>query len=151
MEPLKGRKCEYCKFSPYFRWRIKIPTKTILEKLIEKGYQIRRIDNIKLSKRDESGRVEYVSIRSWNKWFEIDTNDFRNAVGKRLLKSSNFNIKKYPFFYVFSGYGWGHGVGMCQWGAFGMGIRWKKTQTILEYYYPGTSIGNLKEIIELSS
>lgn len=147
MEPLQGKKCGYCKVSPYFRWRIRLSTKTILEKLIEKGYQIKRIDNIKLSERDESGRVEYVSIRAWNKWFEIDTNDFRNAIGKRLLKSSNFNIKKYPFFYVFSGYGWGHGVGMCQWGAFGMGLRWKKTGTILEYYYPGTKISNLKDIM----
>ena len=147
MKPLQGVKCGYCNISPYFRWRVKVPTKTILAKLKEKGYQIKRIDNIKLSRKDKSGRGEYVSIRSWNRWFEIDTNDFRTAVGKRLLKSSNFSIKKYPSFYIFSGYGWGHGVGMCQWGAFGMGFRWKKTKAILERYYPGTSIANLRDIL----
>jgi SpoIID/LytB domain protein len=42
--------------------------------------------------------------------------------------------------YVIRGRGWGHGVGMGQWGAFGQakrGVRYKK---ILSHYYPGTKL-----------
>ncbi|MDD5634831.1 MAG: hypothetical protein PHW46_06110, partial [Candidatus Omnitrophica bacterium] len=55
-------------------------------------------------------------------------------------------IKKYPLFYLFSGYGWGHGVGMCQWGALGMAVRFWSADRILNYYYPGTKITMLKEL-----
>jgi len=42
--------------------------------------------------------------------------------------------------FLFSGYGWGHGVGMCQWGAKVMAERGKDYKEILKYYYPGTTI-----------
>jgi stage II sporulation protein D len=125
---------------------VRVPTKTIVEKLEGKGYQIKRIDDIREGVRDSSGRLEYVRIRSRNKWFEISTGHFRSAISKRVLKSSNFNVKKYPTFYLFSGYGWGHGVGMCQWGAFGLAIRWKNAEWILNHYYPGAKIADLHEL-----
>ncbi len=43
----------------------------------------------------------------------------------------------------FSGRGWGHGVGMCQWGAFGMAQRGKDAREILAHYYPGTALVTL--------
>ncbi|NQT33281.1 MAG: SpoIID/LytB domain-containing protein [Candidatus Omnitrophica bacterium] len=146
-DPLRGVKCSWCRWSPYFRWRVRIPTKTILEKLKEKGYSFREIDDIRSGPRDNSKRVEYVRIRSQNNWFEVSTEDFRAALGRRLLKSSNFKIKKYPYYYLFSGYGWGHGVGMCQWGSFGLGFRRWDYERILRHYYPGTEIVNLSEVL----
>lgn len=122
-------------------------TKELLDKLNEKRYNIKRIDNIKAGPRDPSKRLEYISIKSGNKWFEIDTEDFRSAIGRKYLKSSNFHVKKYPRFYLFSGYGWGHGVGMCQWGAFGLALRGRSTERILKYYYPEANIVRLREIL----
>jgi len=40
----------------------------------------------------------------------------------------------------FEGYGWGHGVGLCQWGAKGMAEEGYTYQEILRYYYPGSTI-----------
>jgi stage II sporulation protein D len=40
----------------------------------------------------------------------------------------------------FTGQGWGHGVGMCQWGAYTMSARGSNYQQILQYYYPGTAL-----------
>ena len=37
--------------------------------------------------------------------------------------------------FVFSGRGWGHGVGMCQVGAYGMALRGKGYKEILHHYY----------------
>ncbi len=39
-----------------------------------------------------------------------------------------------------SGAGWGHGVGMCQWGAIGRSRAGQTAHTILTTYFPGTSI-----------
>ncbi len=45
----------------------------------------------------------------------------------------------YPV-YMFSGSGWGHGVGMSQWGAYGMARKGYTYSRILEYYYSNVSI-----------
>jgi SpoIID/LytB domain protein len=43
--------------------------------------------------------------------------------------------------FVLAGGGWGHGVGMSQWGAFGQAKAGRDYRTILSYYYPGTTLG----------
>jgi stage II sporulation protein D len=43
-----------------------------------------------------------------------------------------------PSAYYFSGAGWGHGVGLCQWGSKGMGEAGYTYRQILGTYYPGT-------------
>ena len=47
--------------------------------------------------------------------------------------------------YTFFGKGWGHGVGMCQVGAYGMAFRGRKADEIIKHYYAGV------EIVPLSS
>ena len=45
-----------------------------------------------------------------------------------------------PLTFLFSGSGNGHGVGMSQWGAYGMALQGSKYQDILKYYYQGIEI-----------
>ena len=45
----------------------------------------------------------------------------------------------------FKGRGWGHGVGMCQWGAFAMAKKRYNYKQILNHYYPGAKIVKLKK------
>lgn len=45
--------------------------------------------------------------------------------------------------WTFSGRGWGHGVGMCQAGAYGMAARGIDYRAILEHYYTGIELGRL--------
>jgi stage II sporulation protein D len=42
-----------------------------------------------------------------------------------------------------SGRGYGHGIGMCQWGAIGRARAGQNYRTILETYYPGTTVGRI--------
>ena len=42
---------------------------------------------------------------------------------------------------VFAGKGWGHGVGLCQVGAYGMALRGASYEEILAHYYRGSSLG----------
>jgi stage II sporulation protein D len=43
--------------------------------------------------------------------------------------------------FVVSGHGWGHGVGMSQYGAYGQALAGRTYRQILSYYYSGTTIG----------
>ena len=45
-----------------------------------------------------------------------------------------------PLTFLFSGSGNGHGVGMSQWGAYGMTLQGSRYQDILKYYYQGIDI-----------
>jgi stage II sporulation protein D len=42
--------------------------------------------------------------------------------------------------WIFYGRGWGHGLGMCQTGAYGMALEGATFQQILQHYYPGMSL-----------
>ena len=141
--PLKGVRSPYCRWSTSFRWRSRVPTEKILEKLKSSGYGLDRIDDLRKGKVDFSGRVEYVRVKARNKWFEVPIRDFMNSVGRATLKSSNFRIRKYPLFYDFDGYGWGHGVGMCQWCTFGLSLRRWNYKRILEFFYPGSVVSEM--------
>ena len=44
---------------------------------------------------------------------------------------------------VFTGKGWGHGVGMCQVGAYGMALRGASYLEILGHYYTGATIDKI--------
>jgi stage II sporulation protein D len=47
---------------------------------------------------------------------------------------------------IVTGHGWGHGVGMSQWGAYGYARHGWKYRRILSHYYPGTKMGHVGEL-----
>ena len=47
---------------------------------------------------------------------------------------------------IVTGHGWGHGVGMSQWGAYGYALHGWKYRRILSHYYPGTRMGRVGEL-----
>lgn len=51
-------------------------------------------------------------------------------------------IRELPAMFIFSGGGWGHGVGMSQWGARNMAKQGYNYQEILKHYYTGITIEN---------
>jgi SpoIID/LytB domain protein len=46
---------------------------------------------------------------------------------------------------IVTGHGWGHGVGMSQWGAYGYALHGWNYKRILSHYYPGTKMGTTGE------
>jgi stage II sporulation protein D len=45
---------------------------------------------------------------------------------------------------VFTGHGWGHGIGMSQWGAYGYALNGWTYDRILAHYYTGTTLGKMR-------
>ena len=55
-----------------------------------------------------------------------------------------YAIEKSGGDFVFYGRGWGHGVGMSQWGAMAMAEQGYTAEQILAHYYPGTALRRFK-------
>ena len=70
----------------------------------------------------------------------ISAKDFRNIIGPDLIRSTNFNVSVVGTDAVFEGIGWGHGVGLCQWGAYFMAKNGSTAEEIIKYYYPKTDV-----------
>lgn len=144
---LKGVKCDYCKESKHYKWIKQIPLQELAEKLKNGGYKIGHIAAVTILSKNKSERVDKIEIRDDAGAAVILTGkDFRQLIGPNELRSAKFGASIKWNDLVLDGYGWGHGVGMCQWGAYGMARKGKKAEEILKYYYPGTEITTLDKV-----
>jgi stage II sporulation protein D len=154
-ESIRGyerRPCPYCLGSPVFEWSINVRSKK-LEKLVKDSSRRLAsnsgISQFFVSHRSEGGRVKEVGLRL-NKHIEtLQSEDFRKKVGRSFLKSSWFQVKGVQsrgerlLSVHLNGRGFGHGVGMCQWGARRLARMGKDFKEILKHYYPKGSLVRL--------
>jgi len=137
---LKGVVCPFCKKSYQYYWEKTIEEETIKQKLNENGYDLGNINKIRILGRSSSGRVTYLRIYHNRGHLDIRASDFRMVMDPSLIRSTLFAMEQMGSRIRFYGRGWGHGVGMCQWGAKGMAERGANYRQILQYYYPETKI-----------
>ncbi|MDP4116535.1 MAG: SpoIID/LytB domain-containing protein [Bacteroidota bacterium] len=140
----------YCKISPAFNWKEIISKKTLVSKLKTAGLLPKqndyKIDDIKINEKLPSGRNKEIIIEvtgDEDKEILIKGGKIRTVFSPKqgdLLKSSNFDIEMSGDEITFTGTGYGHGVGLCQYGAIGMAKEGKDYKEILEHYFPGTTI-----------
>ncbi|MBN1913561.1 MAG: SpoIID/LytB domain-containing protein [Candidatus Omnitrophica bacterium] len=142
--PLKGVPCFFCKESPHFKWHQVLLLDKISSKLSASGQKIKDIQKIEALEKDRSGRILNLRITSADKTINIPAKDFRNIIGPNVIRSTNFSIEIADGDAVFEGLGWGHGVGLCQWGAYFMAKRGYDHKRILEYYYPQAVISKMQ-------
>jgi stage II sporulation protein D len=84
-----------------------------------------------------------VTVRGTRGSARLRGNDFRRMIGYDTLRSTLFAVALDGDVAHFTGRGYGHGVGMCQWGAKGMAEQGYTARQILEYFYPGAVFGSL--------
>jgi stage II sporulation protein D len=143
LPPLKGIKCNYCKISPYYSWTKKIPLVFIQKKLNSSGLSVGKIYSIEASGYDRSGRVINLNIINSEGNTTVSAYRFRIRIGTVRLRSTKFKVEVKNDTAFFYGQGWGHGVGLCQWGAMYMALKGFNKEEILNFYYPHTEIKNI--------
>lgn len=143
IEPLKGVSCPFCAESPHFKWHAVMNLAEAAKTLTKAGHKISGIKEISILGRDHSGRVTDLKIKGDKKEMKILAKDFRNILGPNIVKSTNFELKTANGDMILEGFGWGHGIGLCQWGAYFMAKLGKTYKQILEYYYPGSGISRI--------
>ncbi|HSE37409.1 MAG TPA: hypothetical protein VLG74_08920, partial [Blastocatellia bacterium] len=102
-------------------------------------------------------RVEPVAFSSSSRVTEVEvTGDEGRAHLRRSQIRAALGLKEYLFVvdretdslgevvaFVFTGRGWGHGVGMCQTGAYGLALEGYSYTAILQKYYTGVTLRQL--------
>jgi len=136
-------RCSYCKDSPHLYWKENLKLSRIAKNFRQKGYNFNRILDIKPTGKTPSGRLKKILIIHDKGSSIIKSNDFRLIMGPNIIRSTNFTTKKIDDVIKFKGIGWGHGVGLCQWGARGIALQGYEYDKILKFYYPGTKIEKL--------
>ncbi len=134
--PLSGVDCGHCNKSKYYHWKKTLRKNAIENKLNYTKTKVRKIRNITAEEIGPGGHCSTIKIEHAGGIKKINANDFRLIVGPNNLRSTSFSIKNNGSSFIFEGIGWGHGVGLCQYGTQSMaksGFRWFD---ILRHYYP---------------
>lgn len=149
VSPLNGVACPYCTHSPSYRWTAAIARDEIARKLRAfpdcAGQNIGIITALDfLGATGLNPRAQTVRVRHANGEFTMHSNRFRLAVGPGVLKSVGLEraVPQGETF-SFAGRGFGHGVGLCQYGSNGMSERGFTCEQILGFYFPGGELTKL--------
>jgi stage II sporulation protein D len=140
-KPLRGVRDRWCADSPHARWTAYFTDDTILEALQGRGMMGARLERIAPGERDGSGHLKEIRLRVDGRSFTVRAGDLRSWLGAADIKSSQiWRIVRRRHGWEFVGRGYGHGVGLCQWGARAMADDAKSYRKILSHYFPGADI-----------
>jgi stage II sporulation protein D len=139
-----GRRA-YCQGSEHMRWRFAATLGKLRSALAKtpETHPGKTLKDILPAAFEQSGRVSRVKIiGSLQK--EVSGEVFRTAVCRALgwntVKSTWFTVHRQKGQIVLIGRGFGHGVGMCQYGARGRALAGQSYRQIIEAYYPGAKV-----------
>jgi stage II sporulation protein D len=146
LPPLKGVLCRYCYRSPRYQWSDVVLTKQEISEAMRRSSDaavrtLAPLARIEVAAQSAAGRTTHVRlIDERGAEAVLRSNGFRGLVGASKLPSSWFVTEDRGDAVAFSGRGFGHGVGMCQYGAQYLAEHGKTAEEILRYYYPGVKL-----------
>ncbi|WP_413557423.1 SpoIID/LytB domain-containing protein [Bdellovibrio sp. HCB209] len=125
-----------CPTNPKANWSIQISRKQLAKKL-----RVADVLGLTLERMNQDSRVRgvRVAVQAGDDKI-IGANEFRQALGFSELRSALFDLKQEGDMFTFTGRGFGHGVGLCQWGSRALGLKGQKYAQILKHYYPAASL-----------
>ncbi len=136
--PLMGVQDPFSRGSKYDSWQSSMPLSELEGSLKAAGKNVGTVASV-LASRAPSGAYIVEITHSKGKT-QLPAQEFRLAVGPNVVRSPEFEARIDGGTITFSGHGWGHGVGMCQWGAKVMAESRHDAIGILNYYYPGSDV-----------
>ncbi|KXK04319.1 MAG: putative amidase enhancer protein LytB [Nitrospira sp. OLB3] len=137
---LKGVECPFDLDSPYYQWKANVKVEQLEQSLRRQGFSIGTVATITPILYSRAGRVARLRILHSNGETVLRGEDLRKAVGYTVIPSTQFEVESMGAEVVFTGYGAGHAVGLCQWGAKELAELGYSYDSILQYYYPGTEL-----------
>lgn len=137
----------YCALSPYMHWSVSVPTARFRMEFEKVFYTVGDIRSIEAGPADESGRLQAVTVNGSSGALTIAASEFRLFAGQHSVKSLRIDsIAVSGDRIAVEGWGFGHGVGMCQYGARGMALAGFSAADILSFYYKGALLANLTQL-----
>jgi stage II sporulation protein D len=137
---LKAVQDDYSMKAPNCSWKLSLNIDKIRRMFNNKGIEIGPIDMIVPIEISPSGRVMRIKVFHGGKETVLNGNDFRTKIDPALVKSTMFAMTNEGHEIHFEGRGYGHGVGMSQWGAYIMAHEGYSYKDILKHYYHGIEL-----------
>lgn len=138
--------CTHCKEHRLFRWEDALPFADLEEPLKKEFPELKGIKSISIDKYDPAGVAQHFIITdTLNNVFRMPAHDFRMLFYKN-IRSICCEIVPNPQqpALQLKGKGFGHHIGLCQWGAHAMDQQGYNFRSILSFYYPGTILNKLR-------
>ncbi len=121
-------------------WTAEFTLDEVRQACIDAGVQVGEIKSFAIGERGESGRAVTFLVNG----HEVSAPAFRLQIGASKLKSTLIeSIELTAEGVRFTGRGFGHGVGMSQWGAYGMAKDGASAEEIIQHYYTGVELVEL--------
>lgn len=130
-----------CPSTSYSQWETKITAQELKEKL-KMPYLPKTLSITAQTLSQRAIQMEVVGLNPQNRE-KMSSQEFRRLVGYKKLKSTKFEVQKINEGFLFKGSGYGHGVGLCQWGAKAWAQSGLKYTEILKHYFPTYTISKL--------
>ncbi len=137
---LKGVSCPFDQNSPYYQWDKSFGMEAVQELFSKAGYSLGTIASITPFRWTGAGRISRIRLLHSQGELILKAEDLRRVLGYTELPSTRFRIEKIGREMQIHGNGYGHGVGLCQWGAKEMAEMGYSYDKILKYYYPGVRV-----------
>lgn len=131
---------DYDQASPRYTWQKTYSTSEMTRRFQSHGYRVGEVRQLIPMSRGYSGRVSRLQVVGTNGSQVITGEQFRKVSG---LYSTLFNVFDQVGGFLFAGRGFGHGLGLSQWGAKSLGERGYAYSQILEHYYPSAILNRL--------
>lgn len=118
-------------------WVAEFSKQEVIQAVKQMGKRIQDFSKIEIGKRGPSGRAMEIVLDS----ISVSAPELRIALGSTELKSTLLDeVGMEGDRVIFKGRGYGHGVGMSQWGAYNMAKEGKKAEDIINHYFKGVKI-----------
>ena len=150
LEPLRGGiPCSFCSASPFFNWQRRLTKADVAWALHKSPYgSIGPILDVRVTEQTPSGRVQTVTVMGAQRTLQLTGSDVRSLFGFDRIRSALFAIHPVGDAFILDGHGWGHGVGLCQWGAAELARRGFSAPEILAYYYRNAQLVSVKGLVD---
>ena len=121
-------------------WTAKFTRDQVARACADAGRKVKTVESVEIGEKGESGRAKTLKINGE----DISAASFRIAIGANKLKSTLIDSVEIEGDSVtFTGRGFGHGVGMSQWGAYAMAEQGQRAEDIIRHYFQDVSIVKL--------
>ena len=128
--------------SPFTNWSTTLSASAVQSRLSRYVRGVGTLYDINIKQKGYSRRAVELEI--------IGSNGVKTLRGGKILSALRLNEQLFVIekryvgdraaSYTFTGRGWGHGVGMCQYGAYGLAKMGLKYDAILKHYYTGIEL-----------
>jgi stage II sporulation protein D len=129
-----------CPANPSARWKLKISREELAQALkhyFRTPLDMLTIRDVQVKQSPLDQRVSEIYVQTQDGETQvIKAQQLRNLLGFQALRSTRFQVQQKGNEFVFNGVGFGHGVGLCQWGSKVLAQNGTKFSGILQHYYP---------------